>query len=90
MAVAHLGDARAFLAMRLMMKAHREGSQSSLLSSSPMEGVVEESDDESDDDIGRGGAGVGGGSVSCACDLPFPCHPSDSAGFLIYLPLWRQ
>jgi len=42
-AVAHLGDTRAFLAMR--MKLTNEGS--SLLSSSPMEGVVEEEEDES-------------------------------------------
>mmetsp|Transcript_5749 Transcript_5749/g.7887 ORF Transcript_5749/g.7887 Transcript_5749/m.7887 type:complete len:1068 (-) Transcript_5749:198-3401(-) len=42
--VAHLGDTRAYLAMRLAMM--NEGS-SSLLSSGPMEGVVEEGDSES-------------------------------------------
>ena len=38
--VAHLGDNRAYLGMRLIFKTNEEGS--SLLSSSPMEGVVEE------------------------------------------------
>jgi len=42
--VAHLGDTRAYLAMRLVIM--KEGS-SSLLSSGPMEGVVEEGDSES-------------------------------------------
>eukprot|EP00531_Pseudo-nitzschia_arenysensis_P000551 CAMPEP_0116116426 /NCGR_PEP_ID=MMETSP0329-20121206/1032_1 /TAXON_ID=697910 /ORGANISM="Pseudo-nitzschia arenysensis, Strain B593" /LENGTH=1057 /DNA_ID=CAMNT_0003609921 /DNA_START=468 /DNA_END=3641 /DNA_ORIENTATION=- len=38
--VAHLGDSRAYLGMRLVFKTNEEGS--SLLSSTPMEGVVEE------------------------------------------------
>ncbi len=38
--VAHLGDSRAYLGMRLVFKTNEEGS--SLLSSSPMEGLVEE------------------------------------------------
>lgn len=42
-AVAHLGDTRAFAAMRLLL--NNDGS--SLLSSSPMEGVVEEDEDSS-------------------------------------------
>lgn len=41
--VAHLGDNRAYLGMRLIFKTNEEGS--SLLSSSPMEGVVEEDPD---------------------------------------------
>merc|ERR1711933_165322 len=38
--VAHLGDSRAYLGMRLLFKTNEEGS--SLLSSTPMEGVEEE------------------------------------------------
>eukprot|EP00586_Coscinodiscus_wailesii_P000427 CAMPEP_0172488052 /NCGR_PEP_ID=MMETSP1066-20121228/17403_1 /TAXON_ID=671091 /ORGANISM="Coscinodiscus wailesii, Strain CCMP2513" /LENGTH=895 /DNA_ID=CAMNT_0013255033 /DNA_START=317 /DNA_END=3004 /DNA_ORIENTATION=+ len=42
--IAHLGDTRAYIGMKLMM-AQQDGG-SSLLSSSPMEGVIEEEEDE--------------------------------------------
>lgn len=61
-AVAHLGDTRAFVAMRMLM--NNEGG-SSLLSSSPMEGVVEE-EEESTASGGQGSDGTSSSSTRVA------------------------
>lgn len=49
--VAHLGDSRAYLGMRLVFKTNEEGS--SLLSSTPMEGVVEEEPSNNESALGN-------------------------------------
>uniref|UniRef100_A0A6U6DJ44 Protein kinase domain-containing protein n=1 Tax=Odontella aurita TaxID=265563 RepID=A0A6U6DJ44_9STRA len=61
-AVAHLGDTRAFVAMRSLLNS--EGG-SSLLSSSPMEGVVEEDEESTSSDV-QGSDGTSSSSTRVA------------------------
>ena len=71
--VAHLGDGRAYLGMRLTFKTNEEGS--SLLSTSPMEGVEEE--DEAEES--GGGTTNGGSCSSTSADIrDFSTHNSSS------------
>jgi hypothetical protein len=73
--VAHLGDGRAYLGMRLIFKTNEEGS--SLLSTAPMEGVEEEDEDEA---VESGGGTTDGGSCSStSADIrDFSTHNSSS------------
>jgi hypothetical protein len=71
--VAHLGDGRAYLGMRLIFKTNEEGS--SLLSTTPMEGVEEE--DEAEES--GGGTTDGGSCSSASADIrDFSTHNSSS------------
>jgi hypothetical protein len=71
--VAHLGDGRAYLGMRLIFKTNEEGS--SLLSTTPMEGVEEE--DEAEES--GGGTTDGGSCSSTSADIrDFSTHNSSS------------
>jgi len=73
--VAHLGDSRAYLGMRLLFKTNEEGS--SLLSTTPMEGVEEESED-----FCCGSTDSGSCSSTCADIRDFQTHNSSSTDMM--------
>mmetsp|Transcript_22339 Transcript_22339/g.25133 ORF Transcript_22339/g.25133 Transcript_22339/m.25133 type:complete len:1163 (+) Transcript_22339:66-3554(+) len=73
--VAHLGDSRAYLGMRLLFRTNEEGS--SLLSATPMEGVEEESED-----LCCGSTNSESYSSTCADIRDFQTHNSNSTDMM--------
>merc|ERR1712038_322845 len=67
--VAHVGDTRAYLAMKMIMSSTDCGSVSSALSVTPMEGVEEET-------FGGGGEGGGGDAGSTSDNSSFSAYLS--------------